>query len=166
MRMVFGTSATKTGVDVSIVLAIKFQSGVAAANLSKRAIPTVQSRRYVITAAESPRMKPIKELASESGSPEKIGVGPVPEKSSTFRSLWTTITKMTEPKSSPTPFDSLLDQIRLIVREEITAAHTSGSSKTTETDAMLTVDEAATLMGVNRRWIYRHAHRLPRGIPS
>jgi hypothetical protein len=63
------------------------------------------------------------------------------------------IAKMTEPRSTPpTPFDSLLDQIRLIVREEITAAHTDGNNMTTtSSETLLTAAEAAVLMNVKPR---------------
>ena len=67
--------------------------------------------------------------------------------------------KMSE--SAKTPFDALLDQIRLIVREEVAAAYMTASNYTMESDPLLTVNEAATLMGVTSRWIYRHADRLP-----
>jgi len=70
---------------------------------------------------------------------------------------------MTEPKSTPpTPFDSLLDQIRLIVREEITAAHADGNNMTTtSSETLLTAAEAAVLMNVKPRWLYRHGAKLP-----
>lgn len=57
-------------------------------------------------------------------------------------------------------FDSLLDQIRVIVREEITVALNGGIAKT-DSENLLTPDEAAALMNVNPRWLYRHAAKLP-----
>ena len=67
---------------------------------------------------------------------------------------------MTEPTNTPpTPFDWLLDGFA-IFREELTTAHTNGSMTTT-TDTLLTAKEAAALMGVSPRWLYRHAAKLP-----
>ena len=59
------------------------------------------------------------------------------------------------------PFSALLDQIRLIVREEIAAAHVNDNNMTTTTDRPLTATEAAALMNVTPRWLYRHAAKLP-----
>jgi predicted DNA-binding transcriptional regulator AlpA len=64
-------------------------------------------------------------------------------------------------ESAKTPFDAVLDQIRLIVREEIAAAHTTGNNMTTGADALLIASEAAALMNVKPRWLYRHAAKLP-----
>jgi predicted DNA-binding transcriptional regulator AlpA len=64
-------------------------------------------------------------------------------------------------ESAKTPFDALLDQIRLIVREELSAVHTNGNLTNVTTDALLTANEAAALMNVKPRWLYRHSARLP-----
>jgi hypothetical protein len=74
--------------------------------------------------------------------------------------------------SDPTknPFDLLLEQIRLVVREEIRAAVTYGLEHSTEKDNLLTVEQAAQIMGgadtpegLRKRvcWLYRHAKGLP-----
>ena len=55
------------------------------------------------------------------------------------------------------PFDMLLDSIRIIVREEIAAA----TGKHDDSDRLLTADEAAAILDVNIRWLYRHAAKLP-----
>jgi hypothetical protein len=61
------------------------------------------------------------------------------------------------------PFDMLLDSIRIIVREEITAA--IGNGRHDEPDRLLTPQEAAAILGQDSekgvRWLYRHAQRLP-----
>jgi excisionase family DNA binding protein len=59
------------------------------------------------------------------------------------------------------PFEILLGEIRQIVREEIAAAHNGGVSNSNDRDALLTPDEAAAMIGVNRRWLYRHSAKLP-----
>jgi len=58
-------------------------------------------------------------------------------------------------------FDLLLEEIRQIVRQEIKAAQNCNVIATMENDALLTVDEAAVLMNVTPRWLYRHAAKLP-----
>jgi predicted DNA-binding transcriptional regulator AlpA len=73
-----------------------------------------------------------------------------------FKSILMTVNEPTK-----NPFDILLDQIRQIVREEIADAHNGGVNHSTDTDPLLTPDHAAVLMGVNRRWMYRHADKLP-----
>jgi predicted DNA-binding transcriptional regulator AlpA len=60
---------------------------------------------------------------------------------------------------SKNPFDMLLDSIRVIVREEITAA--IGSGKHDEPDRLLTPEETAAILDVDVRWLYRHAAKLP-----
>jgi excisionase family DNA binding protein len=54
------------------------------------------------------------------------------------------------------PFDLLLDQIRAVVREEITA-HT-GAPKG---DRLLDPEEAAKLLSVSEDWLYHQAKKLP-----
>ena len=66
---------------------------------------------------------------------------------------------MSEPTNNR--FDILLEQIRLLVRQEITLALQNGGATSTQQDALLTPEQAATLIGVNRRWLYRHAEKLP-----
>jgi predicted DNA-binding transcriptional regulator AlpA len=67
------------------------------------------------------------------------------------------MTVMTDANKNP--FDMLLDSIRIIVREEITAA--TGTGTHNDIDRLLTADEAAAILGVNVRWLYRHAAKLP-----
>lgn len=55
------------------------------------------------------------------------------------------------------PFDLLLDQIRAVVREEIKAA-TNGNG---HVDKLLTPDEAAEILGMSVKWLYRNARKLP-----
>jgi predicted DNA-binding transcriptional regulator AlpA len=59
------------------------------------------------------------------------------------------------------PFDLLLEQIRLIVREEIAAASNVAISNPANTDVLLTPEEAAAMMNVERRWLIRHAKKFP-----
>jgi len=59
------------------------------------------------------------------------------------------------------PFDLLLEQIRLIVREEIAAASNVAISNPGNADVLLTPEEAAAIMNVERRWLIRHSRRLP-----
>ncbi len=72
--------------------------------------------------------------------------------------------------SSKNPFHLLLDEIRVIVRQEITAALTYGIAQSTEKDNLLTVEQAAQIIGgantpgdLKKRvcWLYRHAKQLP-----
>jgi excisionase family DNA binding protein len=66
---------------------------------------------------------------------------------------------MTEP--SKNPFDVLLEQIRQVVREEVTMAMQSSAPNVSQQDTLLTTEKAAELMGVTPRWLYRHAGKLP-----
>jgi excisionase family DNA binding protein len=61
---------------------------------------------------------------------------------------------MSEAKN---PFDLLLDQIRMVVREEIKAAHNGA----TKGDRLLDPAEAANLLSVSEDWLYHQAKRLP-----
>jgi predicted DNA-binding transcriptional regulator AlpA len=67
--------------------------------------------------------------------------------------------KMTGPARNPNPFDLLIEQIRDVVREEIAAA--TGNNHQTESEQLLTPEQAAELIGVNSQWLYRHAEKLP-----
>jgi hypothetical protein len=58
-------------------------------------------------------------------------------------------------------FDQLLDQIRAVVREEIAAALSNGERPPAEKDALLTPEEAAAIIGVDPKWLYRHSKQLP-----
>ena len=55
------------------------------------------------------------------------------------------------------PFDLMLDQFRTIVREEIKAAM-NGSGNA---DKLLTLEEAAEILGMSVKWLYRNAQKLP-----
>jgi len=59
--------------------------------------------------------------------------------------------------ASKNPFDLLLDQFRVIVREEIKAANGNGSKN----DRLLDPEKAAELLSVSADWLYHHAKRLP-----
>jgi predicted DNA-binding transcriptional regulator AlpA len=61
-----------------------------------------------------------------------------------------------EPPKSP--FDLLLDQIRVIVREEIKAASNGMAAKG---DRLLDPEEAAKLLSVSEDWLYHNAKKLP-----
>jgi|SRR5262252_2600773 len=52
----------------------------------------------------------------------------------------------------------LKELLREVLREEL-AANTIGNAS--EKDVLLTAEEAAKLIGVNRKWLYRHANKLP-----
>jgi hypothetical protein len=66
-------------------------------------------------------------------------------------------------ESGKNPFDLLLDSIRLVVREEITAA--ISGVKHNEPDHLITAEKAAAILGQpgrkGVRWLYRHSKRLP-----
>jgi predicted DNA-binding transcriptional regulator AlpA len=66
---------------------------------------------------------------------------------------------MNEPAKNP--FDLLVDQIRVVVREEIAAALSNGAEHPAEKDKLLTPEEAAEIIGVDKKWLYRHAKQLP-----
>src|SRR5207249_1533051 len=69
---------------------------------------------------------------------------------------------MTEPTNIPTtPFDWLIDQIRSVIREELAAAHNLTVSNTADTDVLLTPEQAAAMMNVERRWLIRHSKKFP-----
>ena|SRR5215471_9566744 len=64
---------------------------------------------------------------------------------------------------SGNPFEILLDQIRQIVREEITAAMNNSGHPTGRIDdnGLLNVDMAAAYLSVSSSWLYKNSHRLP-----
>ena len=63
--------------------------------------------------------------------------------------------------SEPNPFDPFFEKIRAIVREEIAAALSNGERPPAEKDALLTPEEAAAIIGVDTKWLYRHSKQLP-----
>jgi DNA-binding transcriptional regulator YiaG len=63
---------------------------------------------------------------------------------------------MSEPTKNP--FDMLLDQIRVIVREEIKANANGTAAKG---DRLLDPQEAANLLSVSEDWLYHNARKLP-----
>lgn len=56
--------------------------------------------------------------------------------------------------------DALLDEIKRAVREELHALMAENGQSQKE-DRLLTAEEAAPLLNVTRRWLYRHSRRLP-----
>ena len=50
-------------------------------------------------------------------------------------------------------------ELRALIREEFAAL--SGHSILADKDILLAPEEAATILGVNSRWLYRHADKLP-----
>ena len=63
---------------------------------------------------------------------------------------------MSEPAKSPNAFDMLVEQIRVVVREEIKASNANG-----KTDRLLDPVEAAKLLSVSEDWLYHQARKLP-----
>jgi hypothetical protein len=72
---------------------------------------------------------------------------------------------MSEPAKGPSAFDLLVEQIRLVVREEIAAALANGNSAQPHEDKMLTIAEVAGILGgdVDKQiaWLYAHSKKLP-----
>jgi predicted DNA-binding transcriptional regulator AlpA len=62
---------------------------------------------------------------------------------------------MSDPAKNP--FDLLLDQIRVVVREEIKAVNAGA----TKGDRLLDPAEAAELLAVSEDWLYHQAKKLP-----
>jgi len=60
-----------------------------------------------------------------------------------------------------TAFDPFFDEIRKIVREEIAAALANGNGHAAEGDRLLNPEEAAEILNVDVRWLYRHSKKLP-----
>jgi predicted DNA-binding transcriptional regulator AlpA len=54
-----------------------------------------------------------------------------------------------------------VDQIRTVVREEIAAALSNSAEHPAEKENLLTPDKAAAILGVDKKWLYRHAKQLP-----
>jgi predicted DNA-binding transcriptional regulator AlpA len=52
-----------------------------------------------------------------------------------------------------------VEELRSLIREELAALN--GHSANTDKENLLTPDDVANLIGVNRRWLYRHASQLP-----
>ena len=65
---------------------------------------------------------------------------------------------MAASEPTPNPFDSFLDRIREIVREEIKAAANGTAAKG---DRLLDHEEAAKLLSVSEDWLYHNAKKLP-----
>ena len=58
--------------------------------------------------------------------------------------------------------DALRAELKEIVREALREDRIeNGTVSATEKDTPLTAEQAAALIGVSRRWVYRHADRLP-----
>jgi excisionase family DNA binding protein len=66
---------------------------------------------------------------------------------------------MSEPVKNPNPFDLLIEQIRVVVREEIRAANNGNSA--VKGDRLLDPEEAAKLLSVSPDYLYHNAKRLP-----
>jgi excisionase family DNA binding protein len=64
---------------------------------------------------------------------------------------------MSESPNIPNPFDMLVEQIRVVVREEIKAVNANGKSG----DRLLDPEEAAKLLSVSEDWLYHQARKLP-----
>jgi len=65
--------------------------------------------------------------------------------------------------STQNPFEVLLEQIRLVVREEIAGAmnasgHPIGDDNE---DGLVNADRAAVYLSVSKAWLYKNSHRLP-----
>jgi predicted DNA-binding transcriptional regulator AlpA len=60
----------------------------------------------------------------------------------------------------PTPFDSFFEEIRRIVREEVRSAIGDAPAPILE-DRLLTVDDAAPLLGYTKHWLYHHWKDFP-----
>ena len=52
-----------------------------------------------------------------------------------------------------------VEELRGLIREELAALNSTGINA--DKESLLTPDDAANLLGVNRRWLYRHANTLP-----
>ena len=55
------------------------------------------------------------------------------------------------------PFAPFFDELRKIVREEVTQLAREASQQ----DRLLDAEEAARLLSVSEDWLYRHAKKLP-----
>ena len=52
-----------------------------------------------------------------------------------------------------------VEELRSLIREELAALNARGVN--TNKEMLLAPEEAANVIGVNRRWLYRHAEKLP-----
>ena len=52
-------------------------------------------------------------------------------------------------------------ELRQLIAEEIVAALQNASGHAPEKDRLLTPEQAASILGQNVRWLYRHAATLP-----
>ena len=70
---------------------------------------------------------------------------------------------MSELARNPNLFDALLDSIRVIVREEITAAMNASEHPTgrNNEDGLVNADKAAGYLSVSKSWLYKNSDRLP-----
>ncbi|HEY6368060.1 MAG TPA: helix-turn-helix domain-containing protein [Candidatus Binatia bacterium] len=77
---------------------------------------------------------------------------------------------MSEPSKKPHPPDDSrpmvtmsIGELRQVIAEEVIAALRNGGEHVVEKDgaALLTPEKTAELMGVEVRWLYRHAKQLP-----
>jgi predicted DNA-binding transcriptional regulator AlpA len=59
--------------------------------------------------------------------------------------------------------NSLEDTLRAIIREELTALKFQQREGSAE-DQLLTASEAAKLLHVSERWLYKHAAKLPYAV--
>jgi excisionase family DNA binding protein len=57
--------------------------------------------------------------------------------------------------------DVLADKLSERVAARLSNGNGNGNGHAPEPDQLLTVDEAAQVLGVTPRWIYRHARTLP-----
>jgi excisionase family DNA binding protein len=57
--------------------------------------------------------------------------------------------------------DALLEQLAELVAEKVAARLNGNGSGPSESDRWLTVSEAAALLGVTPRWVYRRTRELP-----
>jgi predicted DNA-binding transcriptional regulator AlpA len=48
-----------------------------------------------------------------------------------------------------------------LLREEIQAALSNGAGHAAEKDTLLTPEQAAAIIGVDKAWLYRHSKQLP-----
>jgi excisionase family DNA binding protein len=52
-----------------------------------------------------------------------------------------------------------VEELRAIIHEELAALNGHGNNA--DKEVLITPEEAANLLGVKRRWLYRHASKLP-----
>jgi excisionase family DNA binding protein len=66
---------------------------------------------------------------------------------------------VSEPAKTPSPFDVLLEQIRVVVRDEIRTASSNGNGNGNHTPSLLSAESAAKLFDVPKTWISDAARR-------